>query len=60
MRGNLEISKLLFSKGAKINTRDEKGDQFTILMHAVVNGNEKLVKWLIDKGAVVNATNNSE
>ena len=29
-------------------------------MHAVINGNEKLAKWLIDKGAEVNATDNSK
>ena len=32
MRGNLEISELLFSKGAEINERDKKGDQYIILM----------------------------
>ena len=47
MRGHLEISELLFSKGAKINARDVKENQSTILMHAVKSGNEKLVKWLI-------------
>ena len=56
MRGNLEISELLFSKGAEINARD---DQYTILMYAAINGHEKLVKWLIDKGADVNATDSN-
>ena len=60
MRGNLEISELLYSKGAEINARDENGDCYTILMHAVANGHEKLVKWLIGKGADVNAIDNSE
>ena len=60
MRGNLEISELLFSKGANINARDQTGDRSTVLMYAVINGNEKLVKWLIGKGAEVNANDNSE
>ena len=59
MRGNLEISQLLFSKGAEINSRDEKGDQFSPLMYAVINRHEKLVKWMIAKGANVNAIDNS-
>ena len=60
MRGNLEISELLFSKGANLNARDEIGDQSTILMYAVRNGNEKFVKWLIAKGAEVNAIDNNK
>ena len=60
MRGNLEISEL-YSKGAKINGSDLKGDQYTILMHALANGHEKLAKWLIAKnGADVNDINNYE
>ena len=55
MRGNLEISELIFSKGAEINARDKKGDRYIILMHAVANGHKKLVKWLIANGAEVRA-----
>ena len=56
IRGNLEVSELLFSKGAEINATDKKGDNFTPLMYAVINGKEKLIKWLIANGADVNAT----
>ena len=55
MRGSLEISELLF-KGADINARDTKEDKYTVLMYAVINGNEKLVKWLIAKGDDVNVS----
>ena len=60
MKGNLEISKLLFSKGAEINARDTKGDQYTVLMYAIESGNDTLVKWLITEGADVNAIDNSK
>ncbi|XP_043472528.1 ankyrin-1-like [Leptopilina heterotoma] len=52
----LEISKLLLQHPVKVNDETEDHDQ-TPLHFAVQNGNVEIIKILLEKGAVVNATN---
>ncbi len=51
-----EIVELLISKGADVNTKDNKGK--TPLHYAVENGHKELVELFISKGADVNARDN--
>ncbi|XP_043472529.1 putative ankyrin repeat protein RF_0381 [Leptopilina heterotoma] len=52
----LEISKLLLQHPVKVNDETQDHDQ-TPLHFAVQNGNVEIIKILLEKGAVVNATN---
>ncbi|XP_043472513.1 ankyrin-2-like [Leptopilina heterotoma] len=53
----LEISKLLLQHPVKVNDETQDHDQ-TPLHFAVEIGNVEIVKILLEKGAIVNATNN--
>ncbi|XP_044582156.1 putative ankyrin repeat protein RF_0381 [Cotesia glomerata] len=55
--GEHEIS-ILFGRYADINTLDESSQ--TVLFAAVESGNLKIVKYLLEMGADINATNNHQ
>jgi hypothetical protein len=49
--GHMEVSQLLFTHGADINSRC--ADNYTPLHHASITGHLRIVKWLLDHGADV-------
>jgi ankyrin repeat protein len=51
---NIEEMKLLFKKGADVNAAGKDG--FTALMAVSLKGHTEVVKFLLDKGADVDAT----
>jgi ankyrin repeat protein len=53
--GNIEIAKVLLSKGADIEARN--GDGLTPLHMAVASGRPKMVRFLLGQGADIEATN---
>ena len=50
--GNIELARILISKGAEVNAKDPSGNN--ALINSALNGNVEIVKLLISKGANVN------